>query len=143
MTTKAEERRKHPRLPLHLSVAKLIDFNCEGFDQPSPAVLIDLSAGGLSMICFSLPKMAQRVTFQLKLPKLVSAQLHGRVVRVQRKGETYRVAVEFTEFREEWAHMIGKLAKSYTECQERWNQGERKHCPKECAYHKAFPKEES
>ena len=132
--TKLEERRKHPRLPLHLSVAKLVDFKCEGFDQPSPAILVDLSAGGLSMICFALPPMAQKVTFRLKLPGLVNAQMHGRVVRAHRKGETFRVAVAFTEFQEEWAHLIGKLAKSYKDCQDRYDQGDRLHCPKDCAY---------
>jgi len=141
--TRIQERRKHPRLPLHLSVAKLVDFKVEGFAQPSPAVLVDLSAGGLSMICFSLPEMSQKVTFRLKLPGLVNAQLHGRVVRALRKGETYRVAVAFTEFQEEWARLIAKLAKSYEDCKDRWDQGDRNYCPKECTYHKVFPKDEA
>ncbi len=136
-----EERRKHPRLPVHLSVAKLVDFKCEGIDQPSPAVLVDLSAGGLAMICFTLPQLAQKVTFRLKLPGIVNAQMQGRVLRAHRKGETYRVAVAFTEFQDEWSHMISKLAKSYEECKDRWDQGDRNYCPKECSYHKAFPKE--
>ncbi len=141
--TPTEERRKHPRLPLHLSVAKLVDFKFEGSDHPSPAVIVDLSAGGLSMICFALPKLSNQVTFRLDLPGVVSARIHGRVIRATRKGETYRVAVEFSEFREEWSHMISKLIKSYDDCQDRWNQGDRKHCPSECAYHKAFPKDEA
>jgi len=141
--TPTQERRKHPRLPLHLSVAKLVDFKCEGLDQPAPAVLVDLSAGGLSMICFALPALSQHVTFRLNLSGLVHAQLHGRVVHAQRKGETYRVSVAFTEFQKEWTHMINKLVKSYSECTDRWAQGDRKHCPKECAYHKAFPRNEA
>jgi hypothetical protein len=143
MPTQTHERRKHPRLPLHLSVAKLVDFQIEGLDGTAPAVMVDLSAGGLAMICFAMPPMAQKVTFRLKFPGLVNAQVHGKVVRVHRKGETYHVAVEFTEFREEWAHMISKLVKSHDSCQDRWNQGDRAHCPKECAYHKAFPREEA
>jgi hypothetical protein len=139
--TQAQERRKHPRLPLHLSVAKLVDFKSEGLEGTAPAVLVDLSAGGLSMICFALPPMSQNVMFRLNLPGIVNAQVHGRVVRVLRKGETYHMAVEFTELRKEWASMIGKLFASYQSCQERWEQGDRKHCPKECAYHKAFPRE--
>jgi c-di-GMP-binding flagellar brake protein YcgR len=141
--TQTQERRRHPRLPLHLSVAKLVDFKCEGLEQTSPAVLIDLSAGGLAMICFALPAISQRVSLQLKLPGLVNAQLNGRIVHAHRKGETYRVSVEFTEFQKEWEHFIAKLVKSYNECEERWNQGDRKHCPKSCSYHKAFPRDDS
>ncbi len=139
-TTPTHERRKHPRLPLHVSVAKMVDFQCEGLTQP--AILVDLSAGGLSMICFAMPPMSQKVTFRLALPGLVNANVHGKVVRVHRKGETYRVAVEFTEFQQPWSHLVEKLAKSLAQCQERWDQGDRTHCPKECAYHKAFPKTE-
>jgi hypothetical protein len=138
-----QERRRHPRLPLHLSVAKLIDFQCEGQDQTIPAVLVDLSAGGLSMVAFALPRLTQKVTFRLDIPGLVNAQLHGHVVRATRKGETYQVAVAFDEFKEQWTHMINKLIHSIKECDERWNQGDRTHCPKDCAYHKVFPKEEA
>ena len=34
--------------------------------------------------------------------------------------------------------MIGKLVKSYAECEDRWDQGDRNYCPKDCSYHKAF-----
>src|SRR3954471_515258 len=118
--TRTQERRKHPRLPLHLNVAKLVDFECEGLDAPAPAVLIDLSVGGLAMICFALPPLSKQVSMRLKLPGLVNAQLQGKVVHAYRKGETYRVSVEFTEFQKEWEHLIEKLVKSYTECEARW-----------------------
>lgn len=136
-----QERRRHPRLPVHLSVTKLIDFKCEGDDQSIPAVLVDLSAGGLSMVAFALPRLTQKVTFRLDIPGLVSAQLHGHVVRAQRKGETFQVAVAFDEFKEQWAGMINKLITSAKDCEDRWNQGDRKHCPKDCAYHTIFPRE--
>src|SRR5579864_488741 len=101
--TQGLERRKHPRLPLHLSVAKLVDFKCDGLDQASPAILVDLSAGGLSMICFALPQLSKNVTFRLDLPGLVNAKVQGRVVRAHRKGDTYQVAIAFTEFQDQWA----------------------------------------
>jgi hypothetical protein len=136
-----QERRRHPRLPLHLSVTKLIDFKCEGSEQVIPAVLVDLSAGGLSMVAFALPRLTQKVSFRLDIPGLVSAQLHGHVVRAQKKGETFQVAVAFDEFKDQWLHLIEKLVKAQKDCEERWNQGDRAHCPKDCAYHKVFPKE--
>jgi hypothetical protein len=73
-----QERRRHPRLPLHLSVAKLVDFQVDGLDVTAPAVLVDLSASGLAMICFALPALSQQVTFKLKLPGFVNAQVHGK-----------------------------------------------------------------
>src|SRR5882672_5390546 len=139
---KQEERRRHPRLPLHLSVAKLVDFNCDGMDHPTPAVLVDLSAGGLAMICFALPQMTKDLTFRMSLPGLVNAKLKGKIVRARRKGETYQVAIEFTEFQDKWAHMISKLAKAYTVCDERLLQGDRRFCFRECAFFPLCQKEE-
>ena len=136
-----QERRRHPRLPLHLSVAKLIDFKCEGDEQTIPAVLVDLSAGGLSMVAFALPRLTQKVTFRLDIPGLVNAQLHGHVVRAHKKGETFQVAVAFDEFKEQWSHMIVKLIKAAKDCEDQWNQGDRAHCPKECSFHKVFPRD--
>src|SRR5258708_8604220 len=137
-----QERRRHPRLPLHLSVAKLVDFKFDGFDQSAPAVLVDLSAGGLAMICFALPAMAKDLTFRLTLPGLVNAKLKGKIIRARRKGETYQVAIEFTEFQDKWAHLISKLAKAYTACDERLAQGDRHFCFKECAFYPLCSKEE-
>jgi hypothetical protein len=140
--THVQERRKHPRLPLHLSVAKLVDFKCDGLDVQAPAVLVDLSAGGLSMIAFALPQITKNVTFRLDLPGLVNAQLHGKVVRAIKKGETYQVAVAFSEFKEEWARLVSKLVKAYEDCEERLSQGDRRFCFKKCAFFSLCQKEE-
>ena len=137
-----QERRKHPRLPLHLSVAKLVDFKCDGLDQASPAILVDLSAGGLSMICFALPQLSKNVTFRLDLPGLVNAKVQGRVVRAHRKGDTYQVAIAFTEFQDQWAHLVAKLVKAYNVCEERLTQGDRHFCFRECAFFPLCQKDE-
>jgi hypothetical protein len=142
LMTSIQERRKHPRLPLHLSVAKLVDFKCDGLDQPAPAILVDLSAGGLSMIAFALPQLTKNVTFKLDLPGLVNAQLHGRIVRAIKKGETYQVAVAFTEFQDEWARLVAKLVKAYYLCDDRLAQGDRRFCFKQCAFFSLCQKEE-
>jgi len=137
-----QERRKHPRLPMHLSVAKLVDFRFDELDQPSPAVLVDLSAGGLAMICFALPHLAKTVTFRLELPGVVNAQVHGRVVRAHRKGDTYQVAIAFTEFQEQWAHLVQKLVKAYDACEDRLTQGDRRFCFRECSFFSLCQKDE-
>src|SRR4029077_9893454 len=139
---KIQERRRHPRLPLHLSVAKLVDFNFDGMDQPAPAVLVDLSAGGLAMICFTMPTMTKDLTFRMSLPGLVNAKLHGKIIRARRKGETYLVAIEFTELQDKWANMVNKLAKASSICEERLQQGDRHFCFKECAFYPLCQKEE-
>jgi hypothetical protein len=140
--TKTQERRKHPRLPLHLSVAKLVDFKCDGLDMPAPAILVDLSAGGLSMIAFALPNLTKNVTFRLDLPGLVNAQLHGKIVRAHKKGETYQVAIAFSEFKEEWSRLVSKLYKAYNECEDRLSQGDRRFCFKLCAFFSLCQKDE-
>ncbi len=142
MTTRTDERRKHPRLPLHLSVAKLMDFTCDGQNQPSPAIIVDLSAGGLSMIAFAVPQLTKNVTFKLELPGLVNAQLHGKVIRAIKKGETYQIAIAFSEFKEEWARMVKKLHKAYYICEDRLAQGDRYFCFKRCPFWPLCQKEE-
>ena len=139
---KSDERRKHPRLPLHLSVAKLVDFKCDGQEQPSPAILVDISAGGLSMIAFALPHLTKNVTFRLDLPGIVNAQLHGKIVRAHKKGETYQVAIAFSEFKDEWARLVAKLFKAYYVCEERLAQGDRRFCFKACPFFPLCQKEE-
>ncbi len=140
--TNVQERRKHPRLPLHLSVAKLVDFSCDGLSQPAPAILVDLSAGGLSMIAFALPHLTKNVTFKLELPGLVNAQLHGTIVRAIKKGETYQVGIAFKEFQHEWAQLVSKLVKAYDTCEDRLAQGDRRFCVKACAFFSLCQKEE-
>ena len=140
--TNVQERRKHPRLPLHLSVAKLVDFKCDGLDQPAPAILVDLSAGGLSMIAFALPQLTKYVTFRLDLPGFVNAQLHGKILRAIKKGETYQVAIAFSEFKNEWASLVSKLVKAYNTCEDRLSQGDRRFCFKRCAFFSLCQKEE-
>ena len=137
-----QERRRYPRLPMHLSVAKLVDFKCDGLETAAPAILVDLSAGGLSMICFVLPPMAQKVSFRLSLPGLVNAQVNGRIVRAHRKGDTYQVAVEFLEFQEQWSTLVSKLIRAYNVCEERLAQGDRRFCFKECAFFTLCEKDE-
>jgi hypothetical protein len=140
--TRVLERRKHPRLPLHLSVAKLVDFKCDGLDLPAPAILVDISAGGLSMIAFALPQLTKNVTFRLDLPGFVNAQLHGKIVRAHKKGETYQVAVAFSEFKTEWSALVSRLVKAYDECEDRLSQGDRRFCFKKCAFFSLCQKEE-
>lgn len=137
-----QERRRHPRLPLHLSVAKLVDFKFDGLDQTAPAVLVDLSAGGLAMICFTMPSLTKDLTFRMSLPGLVNAKLKGKIIRARRKGETYMVAIEFTELQDKWGHLVNKLAKAYSACEERLQQGDRLFCFKECAFFPLCQKEE-
>jgi hypothetical protein len=142
MKQQQNERRRHPRLPLHLSVAKLVDFSFDGLEQTAPAVLVDLSAGGLAMICFTMPAMAKDLTFRMTLPGLVNAKLRGKIIRARRKGETYQVAIEFTEFQDKWANLISKLAKAFSVCEERLTQGDRHFCFKDCAFFALCAKEE-
>jgi len=54
------------------------------------------------MICFALPQMTRDLTFRMSLPGLVNAKLKGKIIRARRKGETYQVAIEFTELQDKW-----------------------------------------
>jgi hypothetical protein len=94
------------------------------------------------MIAFALPHLTRNVTFRLDLPGLVNAQLHGKIVRAHKKGETYQVAVAFSEFKDEWARLVAKLVKAYNDCEDRLSQGDRHFCFKPCGFFSLCQKEE-
>jgi hypothetical protein len=94
------------------------------------------------MIAFALPNLTKNVTFKLELPGLVNAQLHGKIIRAYKKGETYQVAIAFSEFKTEWAGLVTKLVRAYNECEDRLSQGDRRFCFKKCAFFALCQKEE-
>lgn len=142
MTTEATERRKHRRFPLSIGTMKPLNFRFDGFDHEVPAILVNLSAGGLSMVCFTDPPRIQEVSMRLELPGIAKALLKGRVVRMIRKGETCLIGVQITEFRKKWASIVSKMARAWRVCEDRLAEGERNFCFRSCAYFPVCEKQE-
>ena len=134
MTVKTTERRRHHRIPVMVDVAAPLTIRFEGKDVDVPAVLINLSAGGLSMVTFGVPPGGRTLRLDINLPGVASGHVHGKIVRVHSRGATHQVGVQFTDFREKWELIVGKLAEAYQGCEEKLAQGERHFCLKVCAY---------
>jgi len=136
-----EERRKHRRIPT-MSVVKeaLIESQDLKLKREIPAILFNLSAGGLALITFlSIPRdILIQLNFDVDGLKLKDVE--GRVVRVEGKKKTYLVVVAFTKIRDEVRNRINMMADAFDLCETRTAMGEENVCSPECHYYQLCTK---
>lgn len=114
------DRRQHSRFPV-----------CEGMIEPitvkfdatksagQPAILTNLSAGGMSLLMFLEPPTAKRLDMVLTLPGLSEVPVEGKVVRVNQKGETYSIGIAFTKIGKKHQSKISAMAQDHIDCEMR------------------------
>lgn len=113
------DRRAHYRFPV-----------CEGLIEPitvkfgeakskaaaQPAILTNLSAGGMSLLMFLAPPSARRLDMVMTLPGLAEVPVQGKVVRVHQKGETFSIGIAFTKISKKHQSKINAMAHAYIDC---------------------------
>lgn len=147
------ERRAFRRFPVMVHVAKPVEIRLDGAVEGLPGVLVDLSAGGMSLVTFTSPAgmpphpsaplraglqplpQTSRYTFCLNLAGTHRFQLPGRIIRAQRKGETYLVGIKFSAVHADWRQRLQQLADAYLDCEEKLAVGKQHVCFPECAYY--------
>lgn len=87
--------------------------------KSQPAVLTDLSAGGMSLIVFMEPPHAKRFEMDLNIPGLNHVSIEGRVLRIHQKGETFNVAVQFVRIDTKHQDRINEMAEDHLDCETR------------------------
>lgn len=144
----SNERRAHRRLavvsdlvePIVLSYAPDPKEKKKGKDaipkhlRTQPAVLTDLSAGGLQLITFLAPPHAKSFKMTLTIPGLDNLPVTGRVVRVSKKGETYSVGIAFTKIAKKFQRQITRMAEDDTDCNTRLSLGLPESCVPTCTF---------
>ncbi|MEF3280746.1 MAG: PilZ domain-containing protein [Elusimicrobiota bacterium] len=115
-----EERRKHPRLPILHGILEPveIEFYSEGQSGktiPQPAILSDLSAGGMRLITFLEPPHTKEINIILKLDK-TTIPVKGKIAWIKQKGEVYMVGISFSEISKEISSKINAMALDYLDC---------------------------
>ena len=143
-----EERRDHVRFPVINNVGEPIELRVEinGKKITIPGYIINLSAGGIGIITLGKQSadLPAGTTFvmDLKLPELVSHNVEGKIVRIQkgRKAELHHsndewfLSLAFTKIKSSDAHHINRMAEDWSICETKIQMRLPDVCFKECSY---------
>ncbi len=135
------ERRKHRRFSVVEGMVEPITLELEGSDNAmhkQPAILTDLSAGGISLLMFVEPPHTKSFAMTLSIPGLEGISIEAGVVRVHQKGETYSVGLAFRKIPKDAQRQIEKMAEDSADCQTRTSLGLPDACGSDCPFHSLF-----
>ncbi len=138
---KKTERREHRRFSIIEGMIEPITLEFEGADsavRKQPAIMTNLSAGGLSLLMFVEPPRTKSFQMTLSLPGLKSVPIEAAVVRVHQKGETYSVGLAFRKIPRDAQKSIEKMAEDSADCQTRTALGLPDACGTDCPFHSLF-----
>jgi hypothetical protein len=138
----AAERRQHARLPVVEGMIEPITVQFDkGHDaqpaqaQNQPAILTNLSAGGMSLLMFLEPPHAKRLDMVLSIPGLEGVTISGKVVRVHQRGPTYNVGISFTHISKKHQDQISRMAEDHGDCETRIGLKLPEVCVETCTFH--------
>lgn len=135
------ERRKHRRFSVVEGMIEPITLELEGPDdtmRKQPAIMTDLSAGGISLLMFVEPPHTKTFQMTLSIPGLEGVPIEAAIVRVHQKGETYSVGLAFRRIPKEAQKSIEKMAEDSADCQTRVSLGLPDACGTDCPFHSLF-----
>lgn len=135
------ERRKHRRFSVVEGMIEPITLELEGPDEvmrKQPAIMTDLSAGGISLLMFIEPPHTKSFQMTLSIPGLEEVPIEASIVRVHQKGETYSVGLTFKKIPREAQKSIEKMAEDSADCQTRTSLGLPDACGSDCPFHSLF-----
>lgn len=141
MSKEGAERRRHRRFSIVEGMIEPITLELDGVDEgmrKQPAILTDLSAGGMSLLMFMAPPAAKSFQMTLSIPGLDGVPISASVVRVHKKGDTYSVGLSFAKISKEAVKRIEKMADDSADCQTRTALGLPDACGPDCPFHSLF-----
>ena len=135
------ERRKHRRFSVVEGMVEPITLELQGPDdtmRKQPAIMTDLSAGGISLLMFVEPPHTKSFQMTLSIPGLEGVPIEASIVRVHQKGETYSVGLTFRKIPRDAQKSIEKMAEDSADCQTRTSLGLPDACGSDCPFHSLF-----
>ena len=119
-----KERREHVRLPILHGILEPVDVNFydkadTAKSRPQPAILVDLSAGGMRLITFLEPPHSKELNMILKLAGVKEMPIIGRISWVKEKGGVFMNGITFSEISTEDKKRISEMAEDYVDCDTR------------------------
>jgi hypothetical protein len=117
----AAERRQHRRFNVVEGMIEPIslEMGAAPTAKSQPAIMTDLSAGGMSLLMFCAPPQTKSFEMVLAIPGLDRAPIEAAVVRVFQKGETYNVGLTFTKIAKKIQDRIAHMADDNADCETR------------------------
>ena len=137
------ERRRFPRFPVMQGMIEPITVNFDLETPPrasraprnQPAILTNLSAGGMSLLMFLEPPKTRRIDMVLNLPGLSDVPIEGKVVRISEKGQTFNVGIAFTRIAKRHQERIIGMAQDNLDCETRISLKLPEVCVETCTFH--------
>ncbi|MBQ3834479.1 MAG: PilZ domain-containing protein [Elusimicrobia bacterium] len=127
-----KNRRKHPRLPIIKDLAKEVFISTDaGF---FPALLMNLSAGGIYLMMHSELKPGTQVCLIFDFDSLKTDMITGKVVRNEKKNLIWNTAIAFTDMKDEDFQKIIEMSEDFTDCENKISLGVTDVCDKSCRY---------
>lgn len=136
------ERRKHRRFSVVEGMVEPITLEIDGPEDSAgkkqPAIMTDLSAGGISLLMFVEPPHTKSFRVTLSIPGLEEVPIEAGVVRVHQKGETYSVGLTFKKIPRDAQKRIEKMSEDSADCATRVALGLPDACGPDCPFHSLF-----
>lgn len=129
------DNRRHKRFPVLKDMAEPVDLFV--MDQPPrevPAVLTNLSAGGMALVVFAHVSGDAKLKILLDVHGLENLELRGRVAWTEVKGDTTAIGVRFDHLSHDTVHRITKMAEDFQDCELKISFGLKDVCFRQCAY---------
>jgi hypothetical protein len=129
------DKRKHKRFPVVKDLAEPVDlYILENPPREVPAVLTNLSSGGMALVVFAHVSGDSRLKIVLNLPGLEGVEVQGHVAWTDAKGDTTAVGVRFNHLSAEASRRINQMAEDYQDCEFKLSFGLKDVCYRECHY---------
>lgn len=131
------DRRLHRRFSVVEGMVEPItlELDGKGSGKAQPAIMTDLSAGGMSLLMFMEPPHAKKFEMVLAIPGLDRVPIEASVVRVLQKGETYNVGLSFTKIAKKIQDRISGMADDNADCETRVALRLPEACVRDCSFH--------
>ena len=136
MATQVNEKRKFKRFPVLYYLIKPVLLRTEDTESGAsmPAIMANLSSGGMALMTFSPVSIGQKLIISLDLKTLHVKNFKSKVVRCENKGGSYVLGIEFLDMEKEISDKINKMADDFDLCETRILIGDRPVCRKSCHY---------
>jgi len=134
------ERRTHQRFPT-LSVIKTVEISRGEGRTNVPAIMCDISVGGLAMITFlPFPKLST-IILDLNLPGINLRKVPAQIIRVEEKNGTYLIGLKFVKIPVKLKKQINGMALDWKNCEERLAVKQKPNCSR-CLYYNLCTKKD-
>lgn len=132
---KGAERRQHRRFSVVEGMIEPITLEMAANGKSQPAIMTDLSAGGMSLLIFCEPPRAKSFEMVLSIPGLEKTPIEASVVRIHQKGETYSLGLSFTKIAKKVQDRIACMADDNADCETRVALRLPEACVADCRFH--------